>query len=398
MEGWHNAVAVPKTRNTQKGLARPLAAWAFLVRNPGKTAPLAGVIMLAVLLIAGIVTVMNSIPLSIEKVYGFSRFMTGVTTRGDIGEIPVLEAHFDTSPIPIERQIRCRTSIFNVQSIVGPWPFVLYGLRSDDARYVVSKFNLQSLNGRLPQPGEPEAVITTQVATNLNLDVGDTLLSPQDDRSYSPHPVKVVGIYDSNEWLSFTSYEYLAENHFPPIDVFLLFAKDQQTQRDLDNWAEDSLKGQRAVVFTYPSLQEDTRNTFRTLFKILNVVVGLLVIVIAIMMAMLVNIYLTQRIVEFGLLQAIGITKKRLVWRAITEVSLVVVLGWLLGAALVYGLLSIIKRQLMDPRAFALDPVDPVAYGYTLSVPVVILVAATVAVWYRFKVFDPIAVVERRVL
>ena len=380
------------------GLARPLASWAFLVRNPGKTGPLAGVIMLAVLLIAGIVTVMNSIPLSIETVYGFSRMLTGVTTRGDAAEIPALEALFETSPVPIEKQIRCRNTIFNVKSIVGPWPFVLYGFKSEDVGYVVQKFELGAIEGRLPNAGEPEVALTSQLATNLDLEIGDALLSPDDDRNYSPFPVKVVGIFESSEWMAFTSYGYLAVNHFPPIDVFLLFAENQQMQRKLDSWTEESLRGERAVVFTYPSLQRDTRDTFRTLFKILNVVVGLLVVVIAIMMAMLVNIYLTQRIVEFGLLQAIGITKKQLMARAIKEVSLVVVIGWVLGALLVYTLLSIIKAQLMDPKAYALNPVDPVAYGYTLSVPIVILVAAAITVWYRFKVFDPIAVVERRVV
>ena len=370
----------------------------FLLRNPGKTGPLAGVIMLAVLLIAGIVTVMNSIPLSIETVYGFSRNLTGITTRGDPSEIPALEKHFAASPIPIEKQVRCRTTIFNVKSIVGPWPFVMYGLRKDDMPYFIEKFELSQMQGRLPLAGEPEAVITRQLATNLSLKLGDVLLGPDTDRSYSPSPVKVVGIFESKDWLSFSSYEYLAANHFPPIDVFLLFAKDQPTQRKLDQWAEDSLKGERAVVFTYPSLQRDTRDTFRTLFKILNVVVGLLVIVIATMMAMLVNIYLTQRIVEFGLLQAIGVTKQKLMLRAIKEVSLVVVLGWILGAALVFTLLSFIKKQLMDPRAYALDALDPLAYGYTLSVPIVILAAAIITVWYRFKVFDPIAVVERRIV
>lgn len=380
------------------GLARPLAAWAFLVRNPGKTGPLAGVIMLAVLLIAGIVTVMNSIPLSIETVYGFSRFLTGVTTRGDAAEIPSLEQHFKASPVPIEKQVRCRTTIFNVKSIVGPWPFVMYGFKTEDVSYVVDKFELGTLQGRLPESGAAEAVITSQIATNLGMSIGDALLKPDDDRNYSPNPVKVVGIFESDEWLAFSSYGYLAANHFPPIDVFLLFAENQPMQRELDAWSEESLKGERAVVFTYPSLQRDTRDTFKTLFKILNVVVGLLVVVIAIMMAMLVNIYLTQRIVEFGLLQAIGFTKRSLMFRAIKEVSLVVVLGWVLGAALVYTLLTIIKIRLMDPRAYALDPVDPVAYGYTLSVPIVILLAAAFTVWYRFKVFDPIAVVERRVV
>jgi hypothetical protein len=52
----------------------------------------------------------------------------------------------------------------------------------------------------------------------------------------------------------------------------------------------------------------------------------------------------------------------------------------------------------MYPRAYALDPYDSLAYSYTLAVPVVILAGAALTVWSRFRKFDPIAVVERRIV
>ncbi|MGI8922883.1 MAG: ABC transporter permease [Fimbriimonadales bacterium] len=379
-------------------MSKPLAPWAFLLRNPGKSTPLVLVIMLAVLLIAGVVTVMNSIPLSIRTVYSFSRFMTGVTPRGDAAFLPELRAHFDKSPAPIERMVSCRTVGVNVKSIVGPWPFVLYGFHKRDIDYAVGKFQLGSLRGRLPASGEPEVVITEPLTRNLDLKLGDSILGPKDEKNYSPYNVKVVGIFDSKEWFAFSSYEYVAANHFPPIDVLMLFAKNQTEQRRLDAWTETSLKGQKAVTFTYPTIEKDTRETFQVLFKILNIVIGLLVLVITIMMGMLINIFLSQRIVEFGLLQAIGFTRRFLIRRAILESIIFVVSGWLLGAGLVFALLSIIKATLMDPRAYSLNPYDPRAYAYTLSIPLVILLAAAFTVWFRFRHFDPISVVERRVV
>lgn len=354
--------------------------------------------MLAVLLIAGIVAVMNSIPLSVKNVYGYSRFITGATPRGDISYFPKLQAHFKTSPIPIERTIIARTMIFNVNSIVGPWPFVMYGLHATDIAYLTNKIGFKKLNGRLPLPGKPEAVISQSVARNLSLGIGDVLLKPDDDKNYSPFEVKIVGVLEGDEWFAFTSYDYLAQNHYPPIDVLILSCKTLKEQRTLDEWTEKSLQGEKAMTFTYPQLEKDTEATFTTLFKILNFVIGLLVIVITIMMGMLINIYLSQRVAEFGLLQAIGFTRRSLVKRAIVEAVLVVVVGWVLGILATMGLLGIVRTALMSPRGFYIDPLDSMAYSYTIPVPIAIVLVAALTVFIRFKRFDPITVIERRIL
>jgi putative ABC transport system permease protein/lipoprotein-releasing system permease protein len=52
----------------------------------------------------------------------------------------------------------------------------------------------------------------------------------------------------------------------------------------------------------------------------------------------------------------------------------------------------------MDPQAFALDISDPVAIAYTVPIPVAILIVAVGTIWLRFKNFDPVAVVERRIV
>ena len=111
---------------------------------------------------------------------------------------------------------------------------------------------------------------------------------------------------------------------------------------------------------------------FQILYRILDVVIGTLVAVITMMMGMLINIYQSQRIVEFGLLQALGYTKRQLLKRTLVETFLVLMLGWILGLATAYGLLNVAKSVLMDPKAFALDTLDPIAYRYTIPIPLAI--------------------------
>ena len=137
---------------------------------------------------------------------------------------------------------------------------------------------------------------------------------------------------------------------------------------------------------------------FRILYQILNVVILILVVVITIMMGMLISIYQSQRIPEFGLLQALGFSKGRLLKRVMQETIIVVVGGWILGAFAAYGMLNLVNSLLMAPKALMLVTKDPQAYAYTIPVPIAILLVAAWTLIRSFAKFDPISIVERRLL
>jgi len=127
-------------------------------------------------------------------------------------------------------------------------------------------------------------------------------------------------------------------------------------------------------------------------------VIAVLVLVITIMMGMLINIYQSQRIVEFGLLQAIGYTKRELLQRVMRETLWVLLLGWSIGLLCSYALLHVADALLMYPHAYALNTLDPIALKYTFPVPLSILIVATLTVFLRFRKFDPVGIVERRLV
>lgn len=378
---------------------KPLAPTVYLKRNAARIAPLFLVIVLAVLLISGIVTMMNSIPLSIRTIYSYSKEFMGALSRGDATLTPQLRSQIESqAPVPVERLIECRGAPISVISIVGKWRFAVLGLHDHDIPYFLDRMGAQNMRGRLPEPGKPEVVVSENIARNLRLQIGDALLSPEDSENYSPFEVKVVGIADAHRWFAVTSYEYLAENHFPPIDSLLVFARTESEQRQLESWALEAFKGQRAEILAWSKLEEETNDMFKILYQILNLVIASLVVLVSLMMGLLINIYQNQRTVEYGLLQAIGYTKKRLVARALTETALILIGSWVLGAAIAFGLLNFVEKRLFYPRAFMLDPTDVGAYLYTLPVPLAILLVATVTVIGRFRRFDPVAIVERRLV
>jgi ABC-type lipoprotein release transport system permease subunit len=378
---------------------RPLAPSTYLLRNAGKTIPLTGVIMLAVLLVAGIISMINSIPYSIKTIYAYSEEMLGLGPRGDMSLTPKLvETVKKESPVPLGRVVVCRASSAMVRSIVGKWPFVVLGFQPKDMPYYLERMGSTELIGRLPKAGQPEAVVSEPVARNRGLKIGSALLKPDDNDNYSPFEVKVVGIAKTPKWIMFTDIDYMKANHFPPIDVALAFAKNRSDQSTLDHWAEKRFKGDRAQIFAYHQIEEQTEEMFGTLYKILNVVIGTLVLVITFMMGMLMNIYQTQRLVEFGLLQAIGYTRQQLLRRVLFESVAVIVAGWALGVGLAFGMLNVVKQTLMDPNAFALNTLDPAAYAYTIPLPLSILAVAVLTVVLRFRRLDPVSIVERRLV
>lgn len=377
----------------------PLAPTMFIRRNMGKTVPLVIVITLAVMLVQSVISLINSIPLSIRTIYRYSDAFLAVSPRLDPNLSSVLlDKLKDNPPVEVEKYMFCRGSSAQVKSIVGKWPFAVMAMEPDDLRYYLKRQGMISLKGSLPREGEGEMIVSQPVAQNLNLKIGDILLKPEDAENFAREPVKIVGIVETDRWLMVSDKKFIADMQPIPIDFVLAFTKDPAQQGIFDRWAEEKLKGEFAQVFAYHQIEKQSREMFAVLYRILNAVILVLVAVITFMMGMLINIYQSQRLVEFGLLQAIGFTKKQLVQRVMTESLIVIIGGWIFGIFASRGLLEIMKRVLMDPQAFALDVADPMALLYTVPVPVAILLVAIGTIMTRFRNFDPVAVVERRLV
>jgi len=323
----------------------------------------------------------------------------GVTPRGDAALTPQIQKRIEKeAPVKIARSIVCRASGAQVRSIVGKWPFVVLGLSQEDMRFYLKQLSVSEVQGRLPAPGKAEALISEPVARNLKLRLRSALLSPENSEAYSPQVVRVVGIAKSQEWMMLTTVEYHKKFHFPPIDVLLVFAENQEDQEKLDSWALKEFKGERAQLFAYQELDADTNEMFSILYQILNVVIATLVLVITIMMAMLMNIYQSQRIQEFALLQAMGYSSEMLMRRMLLEAAIIVVTGWTAGLVLAVILLQLVDSALMQPNAFSLNVTDSIAFLYTIPIPISIFLAAWLTVGQRFRDFDPVGIVERRLI
>lgn len=375
----------------------PLSPLLFLIRNPGRSLPLTLVLALAVLTIASVVALLNSIDRTILKIYDYNRYFAAITPRGSNKLKPELVARIQQAPY-YSGSYETVVCFMNAETIVGKMPFVIFGLERDKMEALAARCRLTLGEGRYPKPGEAAVVLSEPLMRNKKLQLGDIVLSPLVPDQYAPVPVRVVGVLKGETWLAIGSLEFIRDHFFPPTRNLLIFATEPRYQPRLDAWLREQLKGEQARVWTYAELQEETHRAFRNLYFITGIVVMVVAVMLATMTGLLANIYFQQRLVEFGLLQAIGYTRMGLLMRVSLETITVVALGWVLGVLSAMGVLLWAKVQIMEPRGLYIEPFDPIAYQYTLPVPIMVLLFALLTIGWRLRTFDPVAIVERRIV
>jgi len=263
---------------------------------------------------------------------------------------------------------------------------------------LAARCRLTLKEGRYPRSSEAGVALSEPLMRNKNLKLGDVVLSPLIPDQYAPVPVRVVGVLKGDTWLAIGSLEFIRDHFFPPTRNLLIFASEPRYQPRLDAWLRQAFKGEQARVWTYAELQEETHRAFKNLYFITGIVVVVVAVMLATMTGLLANIYFQQRLVEFGLLQAIGFTRRSLLARVSIETITVVALGWVLGVVSTIGVLLWAKVRIMEPRGLYLEPFDPIAYYYTLPVPLMVLAFALFTIGWRLRTFDPVAIVERRIV
>jgi hypothetical protein len=308
---------------------------------------------------------------------------------------PEIEVTLAKAPC-LGRLCHTRAVYLRVKTIVGEFPFPGLGLERQDIPYVLDRLELKLAEGRLPSAGEPEAAVTRTIARNKGLKLGSILLDPSNPDDYAPVPVKVVGILDGPQWFALFSAEFLRPPLFRDVSEVMLLADQPGHQRVLDDWIVMKTKGSPVHAFTYEELMKDTERDLETLYKILNIAIGALVTVLATMMGMLSNIHFSQRMVEYGLLQAVGYSRGYLLKRTVWEIVVVVLFAWLIGIVLSHFALDLVRTLVMDPKGYVMETSGWNTYRYTLFVPAAIGLFGMVTVWWRFRTFDPVAIVERR--
>ena len=352
-------------------------------------------ITVAVALVASVVTLVGSIDLTVLTMYGYNRYFTVVTPRNALDVIPEVENVIRQEPLA-DRVFTAKPAFTFVKTIFGKMPFVVFGVTPEARDEMMRRCGLKLASGRLPGENQPEVALSEEIARNRRLKLGDVVLEPEIEDSYSIVPMKLVGTFSGPVWLAVTSRSFI-EGHFPVAPRGRLVVADSlDLQGALDHSLEKKVDKARGRVWTYHGLVKETREALSSLYLIMNVVIGIIVFSIAFLLGMLSSIYFTQRLPEFATLAAIGYQRSGLLARVVAEITLLCSLGWILGSILTFAVLSGIKAWIMYPRGLLLNPLDWAAYRYTLPLPIAIIGFSVVAIWNRLRTLDPVSIIERR--
>jgi hypothetical protein len=379
-----------------KAVGNPLSAWLFFRRNLSRTAPVTLVIVLSVVLIGTVVSIIRSIDLTVLTVYGYNRYFLVAVPRNGEKLPPTVEFLIRSEPLAHEIY-RISVCFTNIHTIFGKFPFVLFGLTQDEMPKMLRLTRMRLVAGRLPGEGEAACAVSVGIARNRNLKLGDIVSAPDIEDSFSPVPIKLVGLLDGENWFAVVPKEFVQKHFFPPMEELVVAAPSPELQPELDKRMDKTLDKRQVRLFTYGQLVRELRSSLRNLYLIMNIVIAIVVLVIAIMMGMLSNIFFTQRLPEFALLAAMGYTRMMLLGRVLRETVLMVVFGWVLGVLLSMGILWALYLWVFEPRGLLLNPMDWMAYRYTIPVPVAVLAFAALSVGPRLLALDPVLVIERKV-
>jgi ABC-type lipoprotein release transport system permease subunit len=392
----------------------PLAASTYYRRNLTRTLPVGGAIMISVFLIAGIVTLLNSVDRSITTNFGFTRHFSILATQL-IKEVPPNVAQKARQSPHVSRVITAVPFGRSINTVFGQMPIPIYGLDQKDmpflARLCGNRLgkNNQPTVGRWPTPGDAEIVLSRTWAQNLGVKIGDMISPEEENMPTFPQKQKLVGLLDGGDSLAIVDKDYLLLELPEPVirPILLYIPKSRAALAPLNTHIADLIDtpqqhGLKATdvqylkFFSFERMVDQLRRTLGFLYKFLSIADALVIGAVALLSGFLANIYFEQRLGEFGLLSAFGFRRERLARRVVVETGILVVCGWAIGLFLTWLMFQLLDYFYMRPNGLVLATLDASAVLYTAPIPILVGVASLATVLLRLYRMDPIEIMEHR--
>ncbi|HVF10237.1 MAG TPA: ABC transporter permease [Abditibacteriaceae bacterium] len=387
----------------------PLSPFTYYRRNLMRTLPVGGSIAISVFLVAAIVTLLSSVDESITTNYGLVRRLSILGTQL-VRDVPPRVVEKTRHTPSLKQKIATVTYLRNIRTVFGEMPVPIFGLDAKDIPTVVEVSGNRLARGAWPRPGEPEVVLSRAWANNLGKRLGDWIEPPKNDRLPTLlEKLRLVGILEGGENIGIIDKSFLLLTLPEPAvrTSYLLIPETPRRLKAMNTSIETLLKGSKergltkndlrfVKFYTFDGLVRELRESLGFLYKFLGIADALVIGAVALLSGFLANIYFEQRLGEFGLLSAFGFRRERLARRLMIETGFLVVLGWLCGLALTWGVFRLLDAYYMSPRGLVLAQLNSFIVLFTLPTPILVGIASLATVLFRLYRFDPIEIMERR--
>ncbi|HZB95036.1 MAG TPA: ABC transporter permease [Herpetosiphonaceae bacterium] len=284
-----------------------------------------------------------------------------------------------------------------------PGGVVAFGLAPADMQPVMDRLGTRLVAGRLPRSQSPEIAMYAAIAKRRGLRVGDKIdINAQYENLDEPYVV--VGLLDGPAPTTILNKDYLVSNsqvhQASPVDrAWLLFPKHtSQAERgypELDA-ALRALSQDEFVTRTFTTQSNFIGDFTTSLDKLLLVLVVLTVTVLSLAVGLLNYVYFMRRIGEFGVLLALGLTRARLMRRAVWETVTMIALTWLLGLGLAEGVCRILNATIFEVEGTAVTALTLRVFLHMLPVAVMGGLSFLITMFWQLSKLDPVSIIEQR--
>ncbi len=290
----------------------------------------------------------------------------------------------------------------------GPSPFPLLGVTEVDLPLVMTACDLRLKDGRLTDPRAGEIILSEELARALDLRIGDPVSYEIDESAYPGimTELTLVGILESipdaepQVRVGFVPYEYLDSHElYQPRLPGLLIIPGEGSRKSVNDYLEPLVQengGATSVrLETFERASEHIQHLRPVQVAIYGSVDVLVTVAIALVVGMINRIAITQRLPEFGLLQAVGYQKWGLVRRLVLEVTTTACVGWGVGLVGAHVSLILLKNTYWAAHGWVMNVANPIPFLLTLPIPLVVVVWVYVSVNRLLNRLDAIAIIER---
>ncbi|MCP4544649.1 MAG: hypothetical protein GY832_46705 [Chloroflexi bacterium] len=383
----------------------PLSPLTFHLRHKRQTLLLVGLVGLMTLGICTMVRLLDSMPENYEIAGNYLTRFSLVSAQGPTLD-PGVTAQIRTHP-GVEHVIQEKGLNISLPPIISEHHF--FGVSEADMQAMMDVCDLHLKEGRLPRSSSNELVVSEEMANALNLQIGDRI-----DRTMGrdwtgeswydgiPAPLELVGILEGagsgpSVRMGLVSYEYVSNHELfgPPWRSGLVIIPQEGHKAEVDEFLETEMASLRAVAMTHRLLSDRAMGLSFFFYLIFGVVDIVVAVVMALVVGVINQISQTKRLAEFGVLNALGHSKRHLVRRSTMEAVGMTGLGWIGGLVLSWLLFAVLKVSFYAPKGLVLSLTDLTPVWFSLPIP---LVTAIVVAWSTRRTFsrlDAVAIVEQ---
>jgi len=290
-------------------------------------------------------------------------------------------------------------------------PAPVLGVTEGDLPVVMEAFDLELKDGRMISPRTNEIVLSEEIASALDLTIGDPISYEINADFYRiiATELTLVGILESvpsdagpEVRVGFISYEYLDSHElYQQRATNWLIIPHPESRNVVDNFVSNLIAQNENVSSPYLQTFEGEMDALAfgevqqgtgVVFTFLD---ALAAIAAALVVGIVYRIAITHRLPELGLLHATGYSKRSLMHRLVIEIAVIAGMGWAIGLLGEFAFTFLLSNTFFAAQGLSINLFDLTLILYSLPTPLIVVGWVTVSVHRILGRLDPIAIIER---